>query len=154
MRVGDIVLFQLIKKEIQLDVFCICACLCPGVRQQPPIHSFESTSVTQCHHMPLLLWDAATINFAWVDFLFVMDPGWTSQGAASLPPHLRCGQLSPFLLSFPNLSNFSFHLLTCLVSLFTKGVNWGKWLRNQCHIKPNYRYAISLLWNEIFHITI
>ena len=87
-------------------------------------------------------------------FSFVMDPGWTSQGAASLPPHLRCGQLSPFLLAFPNLPNFSFHLLTCLVSLFTKGVNWGKWLRNQCHTQPNSRCAISLLWNEIFHITI
>ena len=91
--------------------------LCLGVRQQPPIHSFESTSVTQCHHMPLLLWDAATINFAWVDFLFVMDPGWTSQGAASLPPHLRCGQLSTFLLAFPNLP---FVNLSC-VSFYERG---------------------------------
>ena len=41
MRVADIVLFQLIKKGIQLDVFCICACLCQGVRQPAAYSQFR-----------------------------------------------------------------------------------------------------------------
>ena len=87
-------------------------------------------------------------------FSFCDGPRMDQSRSCLTPPSPQVWTIITISFIFSQPSKLFLPLFTCLVSLFTKGVNWGKWLRNQCHSQPNYRCAISLLWNEIFHITI